>query len=87
MNPPFGTKKNTGRDIKFLETASRLTRNVIYSLHKSSTRTHILRKGSQFGFKCDVLAELKFDIPCTYKFHKKKTMDVAVDFIRFSRRE
>lgn len=43
MNPPFGTKKNAGQDMRFLEVALKLTNNVVYSLHKSSTR-YILKK-------------------------------------------
>ncbi|RZC32522.1 Methyltransf 26 and/or MTS domain containing protein [Asbolus verrucosus] len=37
MNPPFGTKHNGGIDMKFLQVALRLS-NVVYSLHKTSTR-------------------------------------------------
>lgn len=38
MNPPFGTKHNSGMDIKFLETALNLANTSVYSLHKTSTR-------------------------------------------------
>lgn len=38
MNPPFGTKNNEGIDMKFLETALKLSNNAVYSLHKTSTR-------------------------------------------------
>lgn len=38
MNPPFGTKKNAGIDMKFLKVAVSLANNVVYSLHKTSTR-------------------------------------------------
>ena len=38
MNPPFGTKHNAGMDIKFLQVAANLSNNVVYSLHKTSTR-------------------------------------------------
>lgn len=38
MNPPFGTKHNSGMDIKFLETAMCLANSAVYSLHKTSTR-------------------------------------------------
>ena len=38
MNPPFGTKTVQGIDIVFLEMATRISENAIYSLHKSSTR-------------------------------------------------
>jgi predicted RNA methylase len=84
MNPPFGTKHNSGMDMKFLEIASKLAKHTIYSLHKSSTRNYVLKKGLQFGFHSEVLAELEYDIPQTYKFHKKKAVNIKVDFIRFS---
>ena len=29
------------------------------------------------------VAELRYDLPKTYKFHKKKNADIAVDFWRF----
>lgn len=87
MNPPFGTKRNAGMDMKFLEIGSKLTKNAIYSLHKTSTRAYVLQKGAQLGFNAEVLAELKFNLPQTYKFHKKKTLDVEVDFIRFSKKK
>lgn len=44
MNPPFGTKKNTGIDMKFLKIAINLSNNSVYSLHKSSTRDFIKKK-------------------------------------------
>ena len=46
---------------------------------------HVLKKGLEWGFKGQVVAELKYDLPNTYKFHKKKSVDVEVDFIRFER--
>lgn len=38
MNPPFGTKKNAGIDLLFLERAVQVAGKFVYSLHKSSTR-------------------------------------------------
>lgn len=38
MNPPFGTKQTQGLDMLFLQQAINLADNVVYSLHKSSTR-------------------------------------------------
>jgi len=32
----------------------------------------------------DVVAELRFDLPNTYKFHKKRSVDVQVDLYRFA---
>lgn len=83
MNPPFGTKNNTGIDVRFLEAAIKLTSNVVYSLHKSSTRDYILSKAAQFGAKGTIIAKLRYDLPRVYKFHKKASVDIQVDFIRF----
>ncbi|KYN17645.1 Methyltransferase-like protein 5 [Trachymyrmex cornetzi] len=83
MNPPFGTKNNAGIDIKFLEVAIRLSSNVVYSLHKSSTRDYVLSKATQLGARGTVIAELRYDLPRAYKFHKKASVDIQVDFIRF----
>ncbi|KAI9502224.1 Methyltransferase-like protein 5 [Coemansia spiralis] len=87
LNPPFGTKPgNKGIDTLFLQAACAMTRNAVYSLHKTSTRDYIVRKAKSWGFECDVLAELKFDIPMMYKFHKKKSVDVGVDLVRLYRK-
>ncbi|KAH0621470.1 hypothetical protein JD844_022822 [Phrynosoma platyrhinos] len=83
MNPPFGTKHNKGMDMTFLKTALQMARTV-YSLHKTSTRQHIQKKADEWKVKMDVLAELRYDLPASYKFHKKKSVDIEVDFIRFS---
>ena len=59
----------------------------VYSLHKSSTREHFVRKARQWGVRCTVLAELRFNLDSSYAFHRQATKDVAVDLIRFSRDE
>ncbi|XP_060113420.1 rRNA N6-adenosine-methyltransferase METTL5 [Heteronotia binoei] len=84
MNPPFGTKHNKGTDMAFLKTALRMARTAVYSLHKTSTRQHIQKKADDWKVKMEVLAELRYDLPASYKFHKKKSVDIEVDFIRFS---
>lgn len=83
MNPPFGTKNNYGKDMEFLKAAIELSNNCVYSLHKSSTRAHVLKQANMYGAKGEVLAQLKYDLPSTYKFHKKSSVDVEVDFYRF----
>lgn len=104
MNPPFGTKPfstakdqqdefcTTGIDMHFLQHARHLARYSIYSLHKTSTREHILKKAKDWNMKMDVLAVLQFDIA---KLEKKRTnrksatasnaplKSIEVDFIRF----
>ncbi|KAJ2992232.1 hypothetical protein HDV02_003188 [Globomyces sp. JEL0801] len=95
MNPPFGTKAK-GIDMDFLTAASMISQHAIYTLHKTSTRDYVLKFGKQLGFSGQVLAELNYDlrtidilINCcianTYKFHKKKNVNIKVDFIRFEK--
>jgi len=84
LNPPFGTKHNPGMDMEFLKTALALSHNAVYSLHKTSTRAHITKKAAEWGVKMKVVAELRYNLPSTYKFHKKDSVDIQVDFIRFT---
>jgi len=84
MNPPFGTKHNKGIDMTFVKQALNLARNSVYSLHKTSTRQHVLSKAKDWGVEAKVIAELRYDLPATYKHHKKNSVDIEVDFIRFS---
>jgi putative methylase len=84
-NRNFNTIHNffSGIDVMFLEKAIRLAKRSVYSLHKTSTRHHIERKAKQNNAKMEVLAELKFNLDASYKFHKRKSVDIEVDFIRF----
>lgn len=84
MNPPFGTKTK-GIDMVFLEVASKVAKHAIYSLHKSSTRDYILKRATALGFRASVLAQMRYDLPKSMAFHKKATLDIEVDFIRFER--
>uniref|UniRef100_A0A1A8E0B2 Methyltransferase-like protein 5 n=1 Tax=Nothobranchius kadleci TaxID=1051664 RepID=A0A1A8E0B2_NOTKA len=74
MNPPFGTKHNQGVDMKFLRVALTMANTAVYSLHKTSTRQHIQKKAEDWGVKMEVVAELRYDLPASYKFHKKKSV-------------
>lgn len=84
MNPPFGTKKNAGMDMKFLKIAIQLTRNVVYSLHKTATRDYIQKKTKELKVEGKVIAELRYNIDSSFKFHKKSSVDIEVDVWRFS---
>eukprot|EP00038_Savillea_parva_P012007 m.201624 g.201624 ORF g.201624 m.201624 type:complete len:235 (+) comp21481_c0_seq1:254-958(+) len=85
MNPPFGTKKETtGHDVRFLERAVAMARTAVYSLHKTSTRRFLAKTAAALGVEMEVVAELRWALPATYKVHKKKSVDIAVDFLRFS---
>ncbi|KAM8708166.1 hypothetical protein ACLKA7_015178 [Drosophila subpalustris] len=83
MNPPFGTKHNAGMDMRFLEVGTRLATGAVYSLHKTSTRAYILKKCKEWGARGSVVAELRYNIESSYKFHKQKSKDIEVDFWRF----
>lgn len=82
MNPPFGTKHNAGMDMRFLRMGLHLSCDSVYSLHKSSTRSHIQKKIVEWGVKGNVVAELKYNLEASYKFHKQKSRDIAVDLWR-----
>lgn len=84
MNPPFGTRRK-GADIEFLRAAFALSRHSVYSLHKSSTRDYIQRLAQRElrAQSAEVLAQLRYDLPATYKFHKQKSKDIEVDLWRF----
>ena len=45
---------------------------------------HILKKANDWGVEVEVIAELRYNLSNTLKFHKKKSVDIEVDFYRFS---
>lgn len=86
LNPPFGTKNNAGIDLAFLQSALTMSTGVVYSMHKTSTRDHILRKSKE-SWKVDaqVIAQMKFEILHQFRFHKKERVYIDVDLIRFEK--
>lgn len=84
MNPPFGTKNNKGIDLNFVKAAMNLKPQAIYSLHKSSTRDFLTRKIAKLDptYSVEVLAQMRYDLENTYKFHKKKSVDIEIDLLR-----
>ena len=82
-NPPFGTRR-AGADLQFLQLGIQSARRAVYSMHKSSTRSHIQKwlKSQDRVASAKVIAELRFDLPSTYKFHSKKSKDIEVDIWR-----
>lgn len=83
MNPPFGTKVK-GADLVFLKAAIHMANTAVYSLHKTSTRKHVLQFARKWNVNGRVIAELRFDLPASYVFHKECSVDVHVDLIRFA---
>ncbi|KAI2799032.1 hypothetical protein RDWZM_006773 [Blomia tropicalis] len=86
MNPPFGTKNNKGIDMLFLKRGIDVALESVYSLHKTSTREHILKKCADWRVKkVEILAQLRYDLPNSYVFHKKRSKDIEVDFYRIEK--
>lgn len=80
MNPPFGTKK-AHIDKAFLKKAIEIGR-IVYSIHKSATRDHILRYLDKCGSKVRAIHEYTLDIPRMFEHHKKRRHPVNVDCYR-----
>lgn len=78
QNPPFGTKEEHA-DKAFLEKAF-LVSNIIYSMHKYSTRSFVEAICKDYNFEITHLWRYDFKIKATYKFHEKpvKSVDVAL---------
>jgi predicted RNA methylase len=83
MNPPFGTR-TAGADAAFIVAAAALRPRAIYSLHKTSTRDFLVAKAASVGYKAVAAAEMAFDLPKTYVFHKQASGTVAVDLLRMT---
>ncbi|AFN83599.1 putative methyltransferase [Encephalitozoon romaleae SJ-2008] len=79
VNPPFGTKIKHA-DIKAVDKALEIC-NVVYSLHKTSTRKYITARYPNV----EVLAKIKYELPRKHDFHKKDKKTIDVDFIRIQK--
>ncbi|KFG25272.1 uncharacterized protein NESG_02043 [Nematocida ausubeli] len=83
INPPFGTKNNSGIDVTFLEKALEKA-SVVYSMHKTSTREYFKTK---YSGRIRILSEMQFELKKTYKFQKKESVHVKVDLIRVTKEQ
>ncbi|EFO26776.1 hypothetical protein LOAG_01707 [Loa loa] len=88
MNPPFGTKNNAGIDVQFVRAGLSILKESgkLFSLHKSSTRQYIskfvVQKLSDVSAEC--IAQLCWNLPATYTYHKRQFVDIEVDLWKFS---
>jgi len=80
MNPPFGTKRRHVDKI-FLRKAIGIGR-VVYSIHKSATREHILAYLERCGCKVRAIHEYTLEIPRMFEHHRKRRHPVSVDCYR-----
>jgi putative methylase len=84
MNPPFGTKKPHA-DLKFLEAAVCIA-DVVYSIHKSSTRRFIGRWLNEHETEFQTFHSTRMEIPHQFAFHRKPRRYVDVDVYRIERK-
>ncbi len=84
MNPPFGTKL-AHNDKRFLNHAMQIAK-VVYSIHKKSTREHMVRFIRDAGGSLAGVHKTTLQIPHTYPFHRKKAHRVDVDLYRIETR-
>jgi rRNA N6-adenosine-methyltransferase METTL5 len=83
-NPPFGTKNNAGIDTAFVHSALAVA-PVCYSMHKSSCRQVIQKKFQKQNITCNVIAEMSFELPRQFRFHKENCLSIPVDLMRNNR--
>lgn len=79
-NPPFGTKHNAGIDYVFVQSALKIA-PICFSMHKTACREVLKKKISMFA-KCEAIAQLSFNLPKQYKFHKESSVSIQVDLIK-----
>jgi putative methylase len=85
MNPPFGVKAK-GADRPFIKAALKVGK-VIYTMHKTTTRDFITEYIKRCGGAVTDLAQVKFNLPHSYSFHKKRIKRIEVDIYRIERRD
>lgn len=83
QNPPFGTKEKHA-DKMFLEKAFNCA-DVVYSIHKSSTRKFLEKFSAANRFKITEEKKFLFPLKKTRTYHVKKYYDVEVACYRFEK--
>lgn len=83
QNPPFGTKTEHA-DKRFLEKAFSVS-DIIYSMHKFSTKTFVEAIAKDFKFKITHHWRYDFPIKATFKFHEKPVRIIDVGLWRMEK--
>lgn len=83
QNPPFGTKEKH-MDKRFLEKAFS-TANIVYSMHKYSTKKFVEAISKDCGFEITDLWRFEFPIKAIFKFHQKPVRQIDVGLWRMER--
>jgi putative methylase len=83
QNPPFGTKTEHA-DKKFLEKAFSVS-NIVYSMHKFSTKSFVEAIARDFNFQITHFWRYDFPIKATFMHHKKPVVMVDVGLWRMEK--
>ena len=74
QNPPFGSQVR-GADLPFLKKAMEVG-EVVYTIHNTITEDFINKKVLEYGGVITLKKVYRFRIPQTYRFHKKKAVEI-----------
>jgi len=80
MNPPFGSQTKHA-DLPFLDKALEIS-NVIYSLHNSETLLFLRKRIGDAGRILNLEKKYSFEIPHSFKFHRKEKVNIDVTLLR-----
>lgn len=83
QNPPFGHHR-PGADTEFLVKALQVS-DVVYTMHKTSTRRYVLNLIEKYNFRAQVLFTVEYPIPPMFPHHRERKHIVLVDVIRAER--
>lgn len=81
MNLPFEREHKV--DLIVLNTAIKIANTAVYSIYKTSDREQIKIIAKQLGVYAKVVAELRFDLPESYKLHSQDSVGIQIDIVRF----
>ncbi len=83
MNPPFGIRGGVP-DLTFLVRALRSGR-VVYSIHREGNAEFLAGAASRLGAELTHVRRYPFSIARRFKFHRRKSVEVGVEVLRFER--
>ena len=86
QNPPFGVQKRHA-DINFLKAAFKISRYIVFSLHKYSTLDFILEFAQRKNWTTKFIKALNVQLKPIFKFHKSRRYYVKVAILLFLRNQ
>lgn len=79
--------KISGIDLQFVKAGLSILKKdgKLFSLHKTSTRQYITKFVAQklSGIHAECIAQLRWNLPATYAYHKRQSVDIEVDLWQF----